>query len=208
MKKSRRFFLAGAAVLLLSGCGKLKDVDTTSVYVDRDGTVTEAIVDSYNEDDDYTEKELKAYVDEDIASFNGENRENAVKLLDLKVGGDNVTIRLEYADAASYADYHRTEFFSGSLEEAKEAGYDFSASFLKPDGTETTLDGAVEGVKNPRVIIFQERIQIVTDQPILCVSSNVQITGNTTAQAAGDENTAEGMEEQFLESLAYVVYGK
>ncbi|MCI5649671.1 MAG: lipoprotein [Fusicatenibacter sp.] len=208
MKKFRRFLMVGAAALLLSGCGKLKDVDTTSVYVGQDGTVTEAIVDSYSEDDGYTEKELKAFVNEDISSFNEGTKEDTVKLLDCKVGRDTVMIRLEYTDAASYAAYHRTEFFSGSLEEAKEAGYDFSASFLDQEGKEVAIEEAVDGIKNPRVIIFEEPLQIVTEKQILCASSNVRITGKTSALAKAGEDTADGTDGQFLESLAYVVYGK
>ena len=42
-------------------CEKLKDVTTTSVYVSKNGVVTEAIVEDYSKDDDYTEDELKVF---------------------------------------------------------------------------------------------------------------------------------------------------
>ena len=60
MKKAGQLLaVLTAASVLLSGCEKLKDVTTTSVYVSKNGVVTEAIVEDYSKDDDYTEDELK-----------------------------------------------------------------------------------------------------------------------------------------------------
>lgn len=45
MKKAGQLLaVLTAASVLLSGCEKLKDVTTTSVYVSKNGVVTEAIV--------------------------------------------------------------------------------------------------------------------------------------------------------------------
>lgn len=62
MKKAGQLLaVLTAASVLLSGCEKLKDVTTTSVYVSKNGVVTEAIVEDYSKDDDYTEDELKVF---------------------------------------------------------------------------------------------------------------------------------------------------
>lgn len=70
MKKAGQLLaVLTAASVLLSGCEKLKDVTTTSVYVSKNGVVTEAIVEDYSKDDDYTEDELKVFVEDDIKKF-------------------------------------------------------------------------------------------------------------------------------------------
>ena len=73
MKKAGQLLAAlTAASVLLSGCEKLKDVTTTSIYVSKNGVVTEAIVEDYSKDDDYTEDELKVFVEDDIKKFTEE----------------------------------------------------------------------------------------------------------------------------------------
>ena len=135
--------------MLLSGCEKLKDVTTTSVYVSKNGVVTEAIVEDYSKDDDYTEDELKVFVEDDIKKFTEERGDaDSVKLEKCQIKEDKVEIRMEYGDYQSYADYHGAEFFAGTLDEAEEAGYDFSASFVDSKGNEVSVEDAVKGVKH------------------------------------------------------------
>lgn len=82
MKKAGQLLaVLTAASVLLSGCEKLKDVTTTSVYVSKNGVVTEAIVEDYSKDDDYTEDELKVFVEDDIKKFTEERGDaDSVKL--------------------------------------------------------------------------------------------------------------------------------
>ena len=92
--------------MLLSGCEKLKDVTTTSVYVSKNGVVTEAIVEDYSKDDDYTEDELKTFVEDDIKKFTEERGDaDSVKLEKCQIKEDKVEIRMEYGDYQSYADF-------------------------------------------------------------------------------------------------------
>lgn len=227
MKKAGQLLaVLTAASVLLSGCEKLKDVTTTSVYVSKNGVVTEAIVEDYSKDDDYTEDELKTFVEDDIKKFTEERGDtDSVKLEKCQVAKDKVEIRMEYGDYQSYADYHGAEFFAGTLDEAKEAGYDFSASFVDSEGKEISVADAVKGVKNVRVIVCEEPLEIVTDDPVLCVSSTAVIKGKNTVSTTGEwitESTSASSSEQtrteeaeqeyeqevLLASPVIVVYGK
>jgi len=213
MKKAGQLLaVLTAASVLLSGCEKLKDVTTTSVYVSKNGVVTEAIVEDYSKDDDYTEDELKVFVEDDIKKFTE----------------DKVEIRMEYGDYQSYADYHGAEFFAGTLDEAEEAGYDFSASFVDSKGNEVSVEDAVKGVKHVRVIVCEEPLEIVTEDPVLCVSGTAVIKGKNTVDTAGEWTTkstesasassseqtkTEETEQEYeqdvlLASPVIVVYGK
>ena len=227
MKKAGQLFAAlTAATVLLSGCGKLKDVTTTSVYVSKNGVVTEAIVEDYGKEDDYTEDELKAFVEDDIKKFTEERGDtDSVKLEKCQIAKDKVEIRMEYGDYQSYADYHGAEFFAGTLDEAKEAGYDFSASFVDSEGKEISVADAVKGIKNVRVIVCEEPLEIVTDDPVLCVSGTTVVKGKNTVSTTGEwitESTSASSSEQtrteeaeqeyeqevLLASPVIVVYGK
>lgn len=100
MKKAGQLLaVLTAASVLLSGCEKLKDVTTTSVYVSKNGVVTEAIVEDYSKDDDYTEDELKVFVEDDIKKFTEERGDaDSVKLEKCQIKEDKVEIRMEYGD--------------------------------------------------------------------------------------------------------------
>lgn len=231
MKKAGQLLaVLAAASMLMTGCGKLKDVTTTSVYVNKNGVVTEAIVEDYSKDDDYTEDELKAFVEDDIRKFTGERGDaDSVKLEKCQITKDKVEIRMEYGDYQSYADYHGAEFFAGTLEEAEEAGYDFSASFVDSEGKEVSVEDAVKGVRHVRVIVCEEPLEIVTDDPVLCVSGTAVVKGKNTVDTTGawttestedssasssseqaetDETQQEYEQEVLLASPVIVVYGK
>lgn len=206
MKKSiRNLFLCIAAAALLSGCGKLDRVEQTTVYVDPDnGTVQEAVIGEYTEADTYSEKELKEFVEEDAASYNQEAGTDAVTVSGVEVSKDRVRILLRYPDAESYAGYHRTEFFWGSLAQAQENGYDFSGTFLDSEGNETVIADVLSADPEYQVIVFEEAMQILTDRPILYVSSNVTVTSDTTAEVSKDTvNQEAGV---VTSEKAYVIY--
>ena len=227
MKKAGQLLtVLTAALMLMSGCEKLKDVTTTSVYVSKHGVVTEAIVEDYSKDDDYTEDELKTFVEDDIKKFTEKRGDaDSVKLEKCQIKEDKVEIRMEYGDYQSYADYHGAEFFAGTLDEAKEAGYDFSASFVDPEGQEVSVEDAVKGIRQVRVIVCEEPMEIVTDAPVICVSGTAAVKGKNTVNTTGEwigESTSVSSSEQteteetqqeyeqevLLASPVIIVYGK
>lgn len=227
MKKAGQLLaVLTAASVLLSGCEKLKDVTTTSVYVSKHGVVTEAIVEDYSKDDDYTEDELKTFVEDDIKKFTEKRGDaDSVKLEKCQIAEGKVEIRMEYGDYQSYADYHGAEFFAGTLDEAKEAGYDFSASFFDPEGQEVSVEDAVKGIRQVRVIVCEEPMEIVTDAPVICVSGTATVKGKNTVNTTGEwigESTSVSSSEQteteetqqeyeqevLLASPVIIVYGK
>lgn len=207
MKKNigKILLCTAAAAILMNGCGKLDQVEKTTVYVDPDnGRVQEAIVDPYTEEDAYSEKELKTFVEEDAAAWNQEAGEDLVDVSGVKVSKDQVRIHLGYPDSEAYAGYHRTDFFAGTLVQAVEKGYDFSGVFLDEEGKEISASDLISAHPEYRVIIFEEAIQILTDQPIRYVSSNVKITSETTAEVTSD--TANDEVGVVSAEKAYVIY--
>ena len=207
MRNNRKnlFLCAAAAAVLVTGCGRLDRVDQTTVYADPDnGVIQEAIVEAYAEEDTYSESELKAFVEEDAAAYNEETGEESVTVSGVNISKDQVEIQLRYSDCEQYAGYHRTDFFAGILVQAQEKGYDFSGTFLDAEGTETNISEVLSEHPDYHVVIFEEPIQILTESPVLYVSSNVTITSETTAEVT-EENINQEVGVVTSEK-AYVIY--
>ena len=95
-------------------------------------------------------------------------------------------------------------FFAGTLAQAQEKGYDFSGTFLDAEGTETTISEVLSEHPDYHVVIFEEPIQILTESPVLYVSSNVTITSETTGEVT-EENINQEVGVVTSEK-AYVIY--
>lgn len=207
MRNNRKnlFLCVAAAAVLVTGCGRLDRVDQTTVYADPDnGVIQEAIVEAYAEEDTYSESELKAFVEEDAAAYNEETGEESVTVSGVNISKDQVEIRLRYSDCEQYAGYHRTDFFAGTLAQAQEKGYDFSGTFLDVEGTEIAISEVLSEHPDYHVVIFEEPIQILTESPVLYISSNVTITSETTAEVT-EENINQEVGVVTSEK-AYVIY--
>ena len=207
MKKAGQLLaVLTAASVLLSGCEKLKDVTSTSVYVSKNGVVTEAIVEDYSKDDDYTEDELKVFVEDDIKKFTEERGDaDSVKLEKCQIKEDKVEIRMEYGDYQSYADYHGAEFFAGTLDEAEEAGYDFSASFVDSKGNEVSVEDPVLCVSGTAVIKGKNTVDTAGEWT---TKSTESASASSSEQTKTEETEQEYEQDVLLASPVIVVYGK
>ena len=85
-----------------------------SIFVRRDGTVTETTRESF-QSDYYTLEELKAYVSTRLDEYNGTNKapaassvKNAVNLDSLSMDGSDVVLKLTYATTADYLKFNKT----------------------------------------------------------------------------------------------------
>lgn len=205
MRKGRKLLMLCTSVMFLGGCGKLADVDRTTVYVDPDnGAVQEAIVEEYTDEDTYSEKELETFVHEDADAYNEASGDKVVTVSGVKISGDEVRIQLRYSYSQAYAGYHRTDFFAGTLAGAQENGYDLSGTFLAADGTQIGGTELFSAHPDYHVVIFEEPVQILTDTPVLYVSANMEITSETTAQVT-EENVNQEVGVVTTEK-AYVIY--
>ena len=167
----------------------------------RDGTVV------YEEnaslkDDRYNAKELKAYVSEQIEAYNNAHEDGDVKLNRYSVKKDKVYVRTTYKNVSVYSDFTGYEVFSGSVADAKKAGYDFSDTYRvmtkknRLSGTSVVSGDAkiFGGKKAPaasaRVLIIKENTAVKVDGSIYAVSATGSklISEDTVEIASGDED--------------------
>lgn len=201
-KKTELLLLCGT--LFLAGCGRMDKVEQTTVYADRKkGTVQEVIIEPYTENDNYTEEELKAYIDSDVASENQEAGETKVTVTEVKLEEGIVTIRMEYTDSEAYAAYHRTAFFAGTLSQAQEKGFDFAGTFVDGEGNPVDIKNVLAQHPEYQVVIVEEPVQVLTDKEILYMTTNVKKTSSKAAEATGENGSEKG--NFMLSSKAYVI---
>lgn len=185
---------------LLAGCGT-PDVVTNTIIVDKNGKVTEALVEDFDKDY-YSAEELEAFVEAEIADYEADHESGAVKMSGLTVEAGTAKMVMKYADAAAYRDFHKANFYVGTVVDAQSAGYKFDVMFAEvTEGTAgaATVSGDVVMAAEGNVLAIQDYIDVQVPGTITYVSEGVTVTGSGSAsiQAANETDVA---------PVAYIVY--
>lgn len=185
---------------LLAGCGT-PDVATNTIIVDKDGKVTEAIVESFDQEY-YSEEELKAFVEEEIEAYIVDHSKGDVKMSGLSVDAGTAKMVMRYVDATTYRDFHKVNFYVGTVVNAQSAGYDFNAKFfaVKDGVADTTYAGTSTVVaEEGNVLVIQEYIDVQVPGTITYVSEGVQVNSNNSVSIVAEN-------EGDVAPLAYIIY--
>ena len=75
--KKRRVILLLVPALLLAGCGGIAKAEETTVTVDENGRITQALVEDFSQEN-YSRQELEEEIDGLIEAYNGETQSSAV----------------------------------------------------------------------------------------------------------------------------------
>lgn len=177
--------------------------EASEITVSSDGTVVCEEVSDFS-DSSYTKSALKSYMKETVKAYTAENGADSVKLDRVRVKGDTAYAKMTYASADDYSALTNYWMFSGTIEEAIGAGYDFSDAFVSVTdgvkGTEVdTLD--ITSQSSLKVVILKENINVTVDGEILYVSDGcttlVDADTVTIAQPDGNEDATQ---------LTYIIY--
>ena len=185
---------------LLAGCGT-PDVATNTIIVEKNGKVTEALVEDFSKEY-YSQEELEAFVESEIEEYKSENADADIKMSDLSVEAGTARMTIKYGDAETYRDFHQVNFFVGSVVDAQTAGYKFEGNFVAVTdgvagdslvGTSTVLEG--EG----KVVIIQDAIEVQVPGTIKYVSEGVTVNSEDTAAITV-------VNETDVAPVAYIIY--
>lgn len=190
----------------LSACGALRDVEVSTIYVDKKGKVTSATIASFSKEQ-YNEDELKSSIDEAISAYNGD-QEARITLAKFKVKKEQATLRMTYATSDDYEVFNGRTLFVGTIAEAKLAGYDFEGEFW--DQSKATIKGSaiIKEAQDEMVIITNEPVQIQTTKDILYTSDNATIIDKRLAQVEAEVGATDNGITFGNEKNAYIIYGE
>lgn len=166
------------AVFVFGSCGTY-DVDRSTVFIEEDGKVVSATVESFDENT-YSKDELKEYISAAIEEFNSKNGEKSAKQKTLSVKEGVATLVIEYANTSLFQKFEGTEIFVGSIADAMEAGFAFDGQFASVAGG-VVREAAFEDFANDseyKVAIIKANTKVVIDGTIYYVSTeNVESVG-------------------------------
>jgi len=196
MKKRIVFIIGVFGSMLLYGCGSSNtDLSETTVIVEKNGKVTDAIVESFDKDY-YDAAELEDMVNKELASYQKltGSKDSAV-LSDFKVEDKVANVGLEFATAVDYASFNDVAFFFGTISEAYAAGYDLDV-ILKSTSEEETIgkDALMEEMGSYHMIVSGEPIRIKTYGKILYTTANVDLIDDKEVRISSES-----------EGLAYII---
>ena len=176
--------------VLTVGCGKNSfQPSVSSIYVHKDGRITEAIVESFIQDY-YSFDEFQSMVEKEVAAYDNVS----IKSLELK--DSTVYLLLDFPDAETYSKYSEVYCFQGTVGEALSAGLPFAMDFKDEQYEEYSTSEVTEKTSNP-VLVLKAECFVQTEQPIKYVSNNVEILGSHLAEVMPIDDEAE---------YAYIIY--
>lgn len=178
-----------AIVLLMTGCGASFEPSVTSLYICKDGKITQAIVESF-EKDYYSLSEFESMIEKEISTYNSSFGEEKLKLNRLEEKGQTLYLLLDYEDADVYRSYNEEYCFVGSIEEALDEGLSFNMDFKDADYEEVSAAAATEN-KNSHVVVLKEEGVVQLEKPVKYVSNNVEIISDHMVQVMPIEDSAE-----------------
>lgn len=183
-----------AAACFASGCGERKlNVSATTLRLNKDGSITHVIIG--DNPSGYTQDELFSYVDGLISSYNTDPEQPAVTLDDLTISGDGSSIRIamKYLSWYDYTYFNNVPFFVGSIKNALNQGYDFSAVFSADSGLK--LSGYTLPAEYPdlNVMVVTEAMDVMLPSDAIMISDTVtrNENGSYTVAKSINENVPE-----------------
>ena len=182
-------------ISVLCGCADQKiNADETTVFVHKNGKITDAIVETFDQNY-YDAAELQTMTNREITAYNQTTGDvNSAVLSDFVVEDGVAKVYIEFEEAEDYADFNQTECFFGTVAKAHEAGYALDTPMKSVNGKETLDQNTLLEKGKYKLLIIQDHVDIRIYNKILYTSANVEVL---------DDNHAKISEEST--GLAYIL---
>lgn len=203
MKKWNRILPLAATVLLLGGCGKAV-VETTTIAIQKDGTIEHTMVENFGEE---SLDALQSMMTDKAAAYNSSSGAGVtVDTVEEEEG--IVRVVMTYPDAASFDGFMnmdvvavdpalRAPFFYDTVEDAYMQGFDLEVKLQSVEGEEVLQgkDDILLMGKNKLIIYDNEMnlgapVQISTQEKPLYISSNVTVAGKNLLEISDTDELA------------------
>ena len=126
----RKLMVAGLFIILctglLSGCSQQTDVETSTVFIEKKGSVVSVDVEKFDKEY-YEAEELENYIEKQVEEYGGKDGGVEKSSFDVKDG--KAKLKMRYDSYEDYANFNGIEFYSGSVVTAQAEGYDFDTEF-------------------------------------------------------------------------------
>jgi len=177
MKKVKMLLTVGVVSGLLCACGMVGSaVDTTTVSFDKNGVVTETIVEEFAQPY-YDVEELKGDIASEISAYNSKSADaEAIMLGDVELSEDKqIRVEMEFKTYADYKNFNEKELFWGTVADAYGAGYEFTS--MRDVNQEGVVLSAADVLEkgDMHMVILEEAQQIIVPGKICYISDGVSV---------------------------------
>ncbi|MDO5409223.1 MAG: hypothetical protein Q4F21_02085 [Lachnospiraceae bacterium] len=187
------------AVALIGGCGHKAEMDSTSVYIRKDGSVSSAVYEPFDTGT-YKKKELEVFVEDAVKAYNQSEAGTAAAYTDdtekklkaaitsLEVKKGDAILKMEYASCDDYMKFNKDEgsmvqLASGTVKGAADAGIDMSQfELLNTEGTEKISASDVDDKYH--VLFVEGTSKIIVEGTIQYATADVKISEKDTAEVS------------------------
>jgi hypothetical protein len=208
-------------ISLISGCAT-KFPDTDTVYIQKNGEISEASVESFDKKY-YSQDELESYIKDEISDYKKKHDDGSVKLTSLKMEDKKAKLMIKYDGYQSYSDFNGKKLFAGTIVQAIAAGYKFNVDFVQVEdgkikgesvGTESATENLTEASTQTAKTVDPVSASDVTkneDYKVVVINedTNVEVKGTICYVSANgvtvkDESTA--TVKELNDEVSYIVY--
>lgn len=189
-------------LLSMTGCGQ-KRPDATTVYVDKKGKLKQILVDAAPS---YSIGDLQEFTEQKITTYLEETEESEVRLESCEEEEGTIYMELSYGSSADYTAFNHMDCFSGTLQEASDAGVLPSDMLLAPDGSSTDCSALLAEEEEYMVLILNENTLVQSEKKILYVSGMVALSGETTAIVGDGDAGTSGFFPRLTDTPAILIY--
>ena len=203
--KRRSAAMLLAILFCLTGCGGIDGAKESTVTVNKEGVVTEALIEEFLSEN-YDAEELEASIKELADTYNEEIGKEAVKIMKIQVKEGVATALLQYGSDDVYREFNQVDFFAGTVGQAKEEGYTFAGTFQDVEGKEIASGTVLDSCTDQQVIIIREPLNVQVPGKILYVSNNMKILNNKQAKLEQDVDVIYENTQVTTKAFGYVIY--
>ena len=176
-------------VLMLAGCGTSFQPAASSLYVQKNGKITQAIVESF-EKEYYSFNEFQSMIEKEVSKFNRNYGEDRISIERLEVEAGTLYLLLDFQDADTYEHYNEVYCFFGTIEDALTEGLSFNMMFKDAEYEEYSTADVTED-KSRQVVVLKEEGIVQLEKPVQYVSNNVEVISDHMVQVMPIEDSKE-----------------
>ena len=149
------------------GGGNSKDVDVTTVTINKDGSISEVMVDDFDESI-YDEEQLISMVNEEISRYG-----KSAAFDGLEVADGKVKLSLSFETDEVCSGFNDTVFFSDTMENLKSRGVQLPGEALMAGGDKAVVVSESMDVKVPKKIKYASPGAVISDKDSKKVSVTI-----------------------------------
>lgn len=186
------------SAVLLTGCDQAQEsapITETTLSVLEKGAITYYLVEDFDRDY-YSVTELNKMIQEEVQEYNNSLRRGTNGEASLRVdsveqatdGSSKVVVKFVFDSPDTYKEYSGVDFFYGTVDQAREAGYRLDISMVDAkDGVTAIGEKEISDSGNRHILITEDNARIICPKKVLYISEGAVLGSDGTVMAAQEE---------------------